>query len=672
MPNLKYSINGSTVSLPFFKTIAVNADKFVYANISGSKYYLPLLKDLASSNASKVRINLDGTVYAVCKTAEEAKVIVLTDDKYKMSDIYPDTYTTMTSIPDYLDVSQLTTMEGMFLGCAGLTSIPAFNTDRITSFYKAFWGCTSLPKEFDWIINVENARNRVSSDNANPIKMFNTSKDYDYADSGKTVERTKVEKIKISNVGSSEGYWYRCFCSQSVSYAKNDGYSATVVDAVDYGYIIRGSNTLPETPKLVLTNSKYKMGDLYPDTNWYMVEVPDKLDVSKLTTMNSMFYGCNALTTIPEMDTSNVTDMNSMFSYCNALTAIPALDTSKVTDMCAMLRFCNALTTIPELDTSNVTDMGSMLEGCESLTTVPQMNTSNVTSMNSMFCDCSNLTTVPELDTSKVTSFLRMFNGCNSLPSEFPWTIDCSALIFSGLDEIFYNSSVKTVKLKNVSSDLISSLTSQLLKGDNTLTIILVDESDNVIKTITPPAPVAVTKTIAAPFDVDNDCILDKNLQDNSTSSANKFTYDSTEKCIGNHVTKMYESSYAYIKIHTPKSLSDTISATFSYSYYSKSQYNDLSICVGESRGYMFRSSRTSTTWQNPSKAIEVFKTCDAATSSDNCYHRKKYNAVSLLPDTDYYVCLYTNTSGGYSSDYVGENGRIELRLYSIDFKYYK
>ena len=93
-------------------------------------------------------------------------------------------------------------------------------------------------------------------------------------------------------------------------------------------------------------------------------------------------------------DTSNVIDMSTMFYECNALTTIPLLDTSKVTNMSTMFYNCNKLTTIPLLDTSNVTNMNSMFYYCVKLTTIPSLDTSNVNSMSSMFYECSNLTEI--------------------------------------------------------------------------------------------------------------------------------------------------------------------------------------------------------------------------------------------------------------------------------------
>jgi surface protein len=50
--------------------------------------------------------------------------------------------------------------------------------------------------------------------------------------------------------------------------------------------------------------------------------VPFLLDTSQVTNMSSMFSGCAALTTVPELDTSKVTNMFSTFSGCAALESV--------------------------------------------------------------------------------------------------------------------------------------------------------------------------------------------------------------------------------------------------------------------------------------------------------------------------------------------------------------
>ena len=53
-------------------------------------------------------------------------------------------YRTVTEIPFALDTSQVTTMNEMFSGCYGLTTVPQMDTSKVTDMNKIFSGCSSL------------------------------------------------------------------------------------------------------------------------------------------------------------------------------------------------------------------------------------------------------------------------------------------------------------------------------------------------------------------------------------------------------------------------------------------------------------------------------------------------------------------------------------------------
>ena len=162
-------------------------------------------------------------------------------------------------------------------------------------------------------------------------------------------------------------------------------------------------------------------------------------NTSNVTNMDSLFYGCRSLKSIPAMNTQNVTNMFSMFRECEKLSSVPILDTSNVINMGSMFYVCKSLTTVPLLNTSNVTNMSEMFgncyslveiptldtskatfmsgmfEGCSSLKRIPLLNTKNCTVMGAMFNECTSLDTVPMLDASKAMTISGIFNGCSSL-----------------------------------------------------------------------------------------------------------------------------------------------------------------------------------------------------------------------------------------------------------------
>lgn len=152
-------------------------------------------------------------------------------------------------------------------------------------------------------------------------------------------------------------------------------------------------------------------------------------DTSKVTTMRGMFQACASLTALDlrSFDTSNVTDMSYLFYWCSALTALDlgGFRTSNVTDMSYLFYQCVALTALDlsAFDTSNVTDMSRMFDHCARLTALnlSSFDTSNVIRMGSLFNYCTALTALDlsSFDTSNVTDMDNMFNKCSYLVTIF-------------------------------------------------------------------------------------------------------------------------------------------------------------------------------------------------------------------------------------------------------------
>lgn len=136
-----------------------------------------------------------------------------------------------------------------------------------------------------------------------------------------------------------------------------------------------------------------------------------------VTSIDSMFLYCSALSSIPLFDTSNVTSFHDTFNGCKSLTSVPSYDTSKVTIMRLSFKYCSSLSSIPWFDTSNVTNIEGMLENCSNVSSVPLYDTSNVVYMDRMLGNCTSLTSLPLFDTSKVEHMDAAFNSCVNVQS---------------------------------------------------------------------------------------------------------------------------------------------------------------------------------------------------------------------------------------------------------------
>lgn len=67
---------------------------------------------------------------------------------------------------------------------------------------------------------------------------------------------------------------------------------------------------------VILTNTKYKMIDIYPQDYTTMYAVPERFNITSLTTGNDMFKNCANIKYIPTLDTSRFASMKNMFSGC--------------------------------------------------------------------------------------------------------------------------------------------------------------------------------------------------------------------------------------------------------------------------------------------------------------------------------------------------------------------
>ena len=160
-----------------------------------------------------------------------------------------------------------------------------------------------------------------------------------------------------------------------------------------------------------------------------------------------LFHGC----------TSSLTSVASLFEGCNNLPSIPSglLDgLTGITNVSKMFSNCYALEEVPEgffKDTKNVTNITYLFQSCRSLKTVPAGLFSSITKATSLqyvFDGCTALEEVPaalfQPMKGSVTDFLYTFQGCTSLKA-------VPADLFAGFDKVkniqymFKNSGIEEI-----------------------------------------------------------------------------------------------------------------------------------------------------------------------------------------------------------------------------------
>ena len=227
---------------------------------------------------------------------------------------------TITSVPENFDFSEVTDMSHMFMDCYNLESAN-INTNSATNMDYLFCNCCNM------ITAPELKTSKVTSMES----MFRG--DFSY-------------KMKINTLP--------LYDTTNVTNMKNMFFY----------------NSQLETIPSFNTSNVTDMSGMFSDCS--KLKTIPQLDTAKVTNMNSMFSNNQKLIEIPQLDTSNVIDMQSMFYMCYNLTEIPQLDTSNVNNARYMFNSCRKLTKIPQLNFGSITNTTSIFR-TEALTNLTDL-----------------------------------------------------------------------------------------------------------------------------------------------------------------------------------------------------------------------------------------------------------------------------------------------------------
>ena len=176
-----------------------------------------------------------------------------------------------------LNTEEVTSMDGMFTGCSGLTSLDLsnFNTQKVTNMFGMFYRCSKLT----------------------------------------SLDLSKFDTQKVTNMSNM---FCRCKGLTSLDLSKFDTQNVTEMNGMFNG-----------CSKLTLLNlSKFNTQNVTSMSNMFggcsaLTSLDlSKFDTQKVTDMAYMFSGCSALTTIYVSDkfvTTKVSDGTYMFSGCTSL-----------------------------------------------------------------------------------------------------------------------------------------------------------------------------------------------------------------------------------------------------------------------------------------------------------------------------------------------------------------
>ena len=267
------------------------------------------------------------------------------------------------------NTANVTNMSSMFQSCAITSSLDltSFNTANVTDMSSMFEHCRLLKSIFvcdkfvtDQITNGDNMFNDCEN-----LRGYNDSKiDHNYANC------------------SQPGYFDPGF-----EYAMFDNATETLTFSykgfkpVTYYYVLFEGRAKPAWSSLVDKIKKVVFDASFANARpksccWWFgeclnltrIEGMENLNTEMVTTMEGMFYQCEALTSldVTNFNTAKVTDMSLMFSSCTKLSSLNLynFNTENVTNMLAMFSSCKNLATIytsEKFVTTNVNNLNHFM-----------------------------------------------------------------------------------------------------------------------------------------------------------------------------------------------------------------------------------------------------------------------------------------------------------------------
>ncbi len=336
---------------------------------------------------------------------------------------------------EYVNTSEVTSMNSMFSGCSNLTSIDLshFDTSHVTNMSSMFSRMRSLTSINVSNFNTSNVTNMaymfqdLSSITSLNVSNFNTSNVTNMASMFKNL--TNISTLNISNFTTSS------VTNMSGMFAGMSSLTSLNLTSFNTSLVTDMSEMFSGCSKLTnlnissfQTNQVTNMSSMFASLSKITSLNVTHFNTSSVTDMSNMFYNMSSLTSldISNFNTSNVVNMSGMFSLMTSLTSLNVsnFNTSKVTDMSNMFSHLNISSLdVSHFDTSLVTNMSEMFSEMTNISTLDlsSFNTSNVSNMSSMFYNDTSLTHIYVTllwDNSNVSEGTSMFYNNISLSVE--------------------------------------------------------------------------------------------------------------------------------------------------------------------------------------------------------------------------------------------------------------
>lgn len=282
-----------------------------------------------------------------------------------------------------LNTSEVTNMSGMFGLCESLTSLELahFDTQKVADMSYMFSGAEKLQTIYvsDQFVLQKGIKSQQMFYGCKSLKG-DIAYDANYVDKtyaksigGYFIDRLNVPRPWVKYANGTLTFQYGVHkVLEKEEYLLNEGRNTPEwCPEYDENYSIT---------KVVFDKS---FAQVRPTTcfGWFAnlvklktIEGFENLNTSKVTSMLSMFFNCQALTSLDlsHFDTKNVEDMRQLFYKCSSLTSLDLsnFDTSKAEKMEALFKGCTALQSIyvgEKFNTDKVSSYSRIFEDCAAI-----------------------------------------------------------------------------------------------------------------------------------------------------------------------------------------------------------------------------------------------------------------------------------------------------------------
>ncbi len=268
----------------------------------------------------------------------------------------------------------VTSMQNLFRDCTSLASIAAlssFNTRNVREMNAMFYNCSALES--------------INLSNFNTGRVVNMQSMFQGCSNANLII-LDLSSFNTERVQSMDGMFQGCSSLTTITLPSNTNTKSVTTMASMFNECTNLStinnfadffNNVDNGTNNVLWTTQYMFRKC---SNLTTIEFPTTFNTNHVKTMYGMFIECSRLNTLDISSfTTNITDeginMASMFNGCQQLSSITFNSNftgGHVTTMEKMFYNCNALTSLDlsSFNTTYVTNMSNMFNGCRNLSTL--------------------------------------------------------------------------------------------------------------------------------------------------------------------------------------------------------------------------------------------------------------------------------------------------------------